>query len=605
MNPANFPMMSQDTHRLKQRLALVIAACLLPLVAHAQWQTQTFNSPGGWSAIYLHVDATHKTIDEIVPVEVEEVWYWRSALSTVQFLTSPQEPVDGGSQWLVWKRGKPNETSLNSLQGNSAFLVKVNSGSPITWSIKGRTTPPRYLWTSTGVNLLGYSTPTGAAPTLESFLLAQPNASLFDLEFYKYIGGDLSAQNPQKVIALRTENLERGQSYWIRSKSGSFNRYFGAFEVSLQDARGVTFGDDRSLYRIRLQNLTKNEINVNLSHLASEAPPSGETAIHDRPPLLLRGALNAQTLEYSFADLNGSAQTVNLKASGELGSAAEVVIGLNRSQMSEAAGTLYAGILRFADDLGFSQVDIPVSAEKASLTGLWVGEASIRQVRHDLTYFARNGDGSPIRNDSGAATIVSNRVDFGTTPRAFPLRMIVHVDAAGNASLLQRAYVGIASNVVATVATSEAALDPEHMISARRITTTHLPWSKVNTPWAFTGTFGRGNLLNTTVTTAHGDQSSNPFLHSYHPDHDNRNATFTATLPRGRESFDIVRDMALQLDAPAGDFSNITSAHREVTGTYAETITLRGKDAEQKQYAIQGTFTLSRLSEIATLTTTP
>lgn len=576
---------------------------LFPPAAQAQWQTQTVTLQPGWNGVFLHVDASHAAIETLVPLAVDEIWYWNPDPSTLQFIDDPQEPVDGGSQWLVWKRGLPAETTLANLMGNAAYLIQVTGASPVNLTLKGKPVPPRYQWTTTGVNILGYSSPTGGAPTLETFLLAQPSASLFDLAHYKYVGGPLSPTNPARVLNLRGEPLDRGRAYWVRSQSDSFNRYFGAFELSLQDQNGVHFSDNRSSYRIRVRNLTKNEITVTLNHLASEAPPAGQSAITGQPPLLLRGALDPMTLQYAFTDLNAGAQTITLKAAGDPEASAEVVIGLNRASLTGNAGDLFAGILRVTDDLGFTQADIPVSAVKADLSGLWVGDALIREVRHDLTFFARNAAGQIMRDANGAATVLSQDITFGQTPRAMPLRLLVHVDAAGNAKLLQRAYIGIADNVVGTIATKQSLLSAQHLASARRLSATHLPWTKDNAPWSFANPFARGSTITTTVSTLHSQQGANPFLHTYHPDHDNRNATFDANLPRGFESYDVVRGVAMQLSAPGMQFGDLTSSHKEVNGTYSEVITLKGKGSEQKQYAIRGTFTLNRLSVVPTLTT--
>jgi hypothetical protein len=583
--------------------ALIALLCLGALTAQAQWQTQTVTLQPGWNGAFLHVDASHAAIETLVPAQVDEIWYWNPDPSTLQFINDPQEPVDGGSQWLVWKRGLPTETTLANLMGNGAYLIQVTGAAPVNLTLRGKPVPPRYQWTTTGVNILGYSSPTGGAPTLESFLLAQPSASLFDLTHYEYTGGPLSPSNPARVLNLRSETLDRGKAYWVRSQSDSFNRYFGAFELSLQDQNGVHFSDMRSSYRIRIRNLTKNEITVTLNHLVSETAPAGQTAIVGQPPLLLRGALDPMTLQHAFADLNAGPQTVTLKPAGDPEASAEVVIGLDRASMGGSAGNLFGGILRITDDLGFTQADIPVSAVTADRSGLWVGDALIREVRHDLTFFARNDAGQLMRDANGAATVLSQDITFGPTPRAMPLRLLVHVDAAGNAKLLQRAYIGIDDDVVGTIATKQSLLSVQHLASARRLSASHLPWTKANNPWAFTGGFARGSTLNTTVATLHNAQGANPFVHTYHPDHDNRNATFDAELPRGFESYDVVRDVALQLSAPGMEFGDLTSSHREVNGAYSEVITLKGKGTEQKQYAIRGTFRLNRLSVVPSLTT--
>ena len=587
--------MKTKSLRLFKCLCATAALLLASLHASAQWQTQSFTSKLGWNAVFLHVDASHDSIEAQVPIDIQELWLWKPNLSTLQFITSPQEPTDGGSQWLVWKRGIPSESTLVSLIGNAAYLVYNASVGDVNWSLKGKPVPPRQIWTTSGVNFIGYSSPSVSPPNFENFLLKGGSALLTDLEHYQYIGGPLE-NNPRKILALRNEPVTRGRAYWARSKSGSFNRYFGAFEASLQKADGVNYGESLSTYRIRLRNLTSEPITVTLDHLASETPPAGETAIVGRPPLLLRGELDIANLTFAFSQLNAGPQTFDLAPAGETESSIEVVIGLDRADMGGSPGDLFAGILRFTDSLGFTRIDVPSSADRAALSGLWVGDAKLSQVRHNLSYFARNPAGDILFNENGSPTVTSNNVTLGATQRSFPLRLIVHVDENGVSRLLQRVYVGINAELESQISVNETLIAPQYLFRARRISATHLPWSKANAPWTLAGAFDRGQTLAALVNTPHGDQAANPFLHTFHPDHDNRNATFDQYLARGVESYDINRNVSLTIANPANTFNALTSGHRTLMGIYTETMTLRGKGSEAKEYAAQGEFTLNRIS---------
>ena len=121
-------------------------------------------------------------------------------------------------------------------------------------------------------------------------------------------------------------------------------------------------------------------------------------------------------------------------------------------------------------------------------------------------------------------------------PKSYPLRLIVHNPDAGNAVLLQRVCYGFDTSTNVAVTSGESALHPAYLRSARRITATHLPWTSNNTVWAMSGRLGQDTNLSAMLSVVYDDQSSNPFLHTYHPDHDNLNSTFTATLAQGSES---------------------------------------------------------------------
>ena len=151
--------------------------------------------------------------------------------------------------------------------------------------------------------------------------------------------------------------------------------------------------------------------------------------------------------------------------------------------------------------------------------------------------------------------------------------------------------------------TRENLLLPGSLSNARRISATHLPFSDGNAGWAFTGQFAQGQAMSAQVNLAFGDYASNPFLHSFHPDHDNLNALFSATEPRGAESYDVERKVTLTFTAPGSDFASLVSGGNQMTGQYAEEIVLKSRGTESRQIDTAGAFVLKRISEIPTLTT--
>jgi hypothetical protein len=171
-------------------------------------------------------------------------------------------------------------------------------------------------------------------------------------------------------------------------------------------------------------------------------------------------------------------------------------------------------------------------------------------------------------------------------------------------NLLQHVYVGPGKNTTNTVvATREAFLDPAQLAAARRITATHLPFSTTNAPWSATGTFSAGNVLLFTVNESYKDQASNPFLHTFHPDHDNLDANFKTLQPRGVESYDINRAVKMTFNPPGNDFSSLTAAAQTRSGTYEETMTIGAQGGATRDFRLSGSFTLQLISPVATLTT--
>lgn len=593
---------------MKHVLFAVALALIVPS-ARAQWLNQSMVLTQGWNAVFLHVDASHTTLDALVGSDssnpIVEVWRWNPP-ATTQFTDSPQSPT-ASSEWSNWVRTQP-ASSLQRLVGDAAYLVRVGVNvSTYTWTIKGRPIPPRHSWTTTGVNFIGFPTVPVNPPKFENFLAQSPDIQA-PPEIYRYVGGELGAGNPAKLISslFRAVEVTRGNAYWVRSQD-VFTHYFGPFEVKV-NGTGIDFGDGLSTATVRLRNLTTNALTINLTLAGSEGSPSGQTMIHSTPPLIVRGDFNATNLVYGYSSLPvGGNRAWTLAPANLPGSEIEAVIGLNRSAITANAGALLAGILRFSDSLGFLQVDVGVSALAGSNAGLWVGSAVVDEVGHFLKSYSRDSANNPVVSSNGNYVVSGVDTSLGRVLRPYPLRLIVHNPASGNAALLQRVFVGLDANTNTILSLKETAISPLFLKEARRLSAVHLPWNATNTGWSFNGRFSSQTNLTATVALGYDARASSPFLHTYHPDHDNLDATFKNLVPQGSESYRVERQITLSLAPPANDFSSLVSANRTVTGTYNEIITLKGLARaggtnDTRQFGVRGNFTLNRVSDVSQLT---
>ena len=598
-------------------LLLVLFVLAFPSAARAQWLTQTLTLKPGWNAVYLHVDASHNSLDNLVGGQsgnpIKEIWLWLPPDSTFQFTTQPANPTVPNSQWAVWD-GTANET-LTRLVGNAAYLVNNTNTVDYTWIIKGKPVPPRYQWTTTGLNFIGFPTPAATSSTLtvDTFLNPAPDFKS-NADIYQYTGGDLGDSNPAKVSSalFRGTYVPRGKAFWIRSGT-AYNRYFGPVEVNLQNSSGVTFGDSLGTYSVRLKNVTSTSTTVTMSLIASESVPvttPAQTPIVSTPPMLVRGALNTTNLTYPSTTLSANGSTTfTLPPQGQPGSELEIVLGLNRSLMTQPAGSLYAGVLRFTDSTNLEQVDVPVTATVSSTAGLWVGAASVTSVNQYLKTYQLDANGAPVTapiTTNGAPYVSTGLITSpGAVARAYPLRLIVHNSSAGSANLLQRVYTGQSPTKDTVVATQETFLDTASLSTARRISATHLPFSHTNLFWPqASGTLGQGSSLVFNVSLNYNDHAANPFLHRYHPDHDNLGTDFVTIQPQGAESYTVNRQITLTVTAAATDFASLTAASTRLGGTYAEVVTFKGSGSNSRAFTVGGTFTLNRICPIDTLTTT-
>lgn len=583
--------------RFGRVLALIQLLWMLPV--GAQWITQTNSLTTGWNSIYLHVDASHVNLNDLMAsaTPITEVWLWTPP-STQQFIESPVSPTSTSGQWSKWTRTEGASSQLQRLVPNAAYWVKVSS--LYTWPVQGKPVAPQYQWTSSGLNFIGFPTPQTNSVTYEKFL--QPVPSLMEAsEIYRSIGGAFAGGNPARVSDFARTSLKRGEAVWMRLSTG-YNRYFGPFELDLSGSRVVSFGKNATQFSLRIRNQIDSTNTITLNLVPSETPPTGEASIVGVPPLLIRGALDRSTLVYDYQNLRTN-QSVRwtLPPRGRPGSDIQVVIGLARNSLEGSAGALSAGILQFTDDQGLLRVDVGVSAEKASTAGLWVGEAQVTHVVQYLTSFERDPVGKPVirlTEEDGAYSVLFTNQVVAAVPRNFPLRLIVHDDGT-NAHLMQRVFLGVDPNTNTVVATRQDLLWQERLSSARRITAVHFPWSANNAPWALSRT---NNVYFTEIATSFDQSSVNPFIHQYHPDHDNLNATFTQAVPKGQESYGIKRQIWLSVQSAGTDYRSQTTGALDRNGVYDETITLEGTGSNARTFRVLGTFSLNRISDAPTLT---
>ena len=592
------------------RVALVLGLGALP--GSAQWITQTNQLKAGWNAVSLFVDASHAPISDVMPSDgsVEEVWLWKPS-STQQFIDSPQVPTGTGSQWSKWTFNLGPSSELQRLIPNASYYVKVkDSATTYNWLLKGKPVAPQYVWTSSGLNFIGFPVPDGNMGYERFF---QPVPSLLETaEIYRSPGGDFGAGNPARVFDTARTVFSRGEAVWMRVAAG-YNRYFGPFEVSLSGNRSIQFGKSGTQASFRIRNQSKSTNVITLKMLPSEAAPSGQTAVVGLPPLILRGELDQSTLKYTGIPLSTNQVSTNIDDDGEEaitwtlppqgrpGSDVQVVLGLARDSMPGQAGDLSACVLRLTDSAGLLQVDLGVGAVKAANSGLWVGEALVTQVVQYLKNYERDPVGNPVvrltEADGAFSVLVTNEV-VGGVSRPFPMRLILHNDGT-NTVLLQRVFLGLNPQTNAIFTTQQRFLDPAQLGSARRISAAHLPWSAQNTPWPITIT---SNVYRVEIATPYDSPSVNPFIHQYHPDHDNLNASFTQLLPKGRESYSIQRTVWLSPQAAGFDYQSRTTGSLDLNGVYDEKIEVGGSGANTRTFRVLGTFTLNRISDLPTLT---
>jgi hypothetical protein len=539
-------------------------------MARAQWQTTTYALKGGWNAIHLTGDAKQDTLDNLLPAGVLEVWRWNPNPTSVQFTQSPLIPAPGTPEWSVWKRGLPLESTLTQLTGQTSYLVKCSgtAATTITVPLKQSPLPPSANWVRSGANLMGFpSRFNGNYPSFTSYFATFPIATAANTKIFKYVGGELGAGNPIQIFSPSQERVDRNQAYWFSAEVvGNFT---APVQISLSANTGLTYGRTGSTITARVRNRTGNPLTLTMTPETSEAAPLGQPGVTGPVPLTRRtfDTTTAQWIETpitaAFNEVIGPQSTV------------EIQFGIDRghaSMTSAAADAFFASLLRVRDGGGLFDTTLPASASRSSTAGLWVGDIQLRQAGY-------------------TAAGVEN------TAREMPLRTLLHVSPDNTARLLSRVFIGqlAAGAHDVGLCSDESLLKADAKATAQRLTSVHLPLDRV---LPGTGSVAPGSTFTCTVQVPYTDPT-NPFLHQYHPDHDNKSPR-GAPLPAGVESQNITRVCSFTFTAapPPGSTASATGWGSSVIGgTYSEVLS----GLHKNNITVGGTFELRRASELGIL----
>ncbi|EDY80836.1 hypothetical protein VDG1235_453 [Verrucomicrobiia bacterium DG1235] len=422
----------------------VLVSLIFVSAASAQWKTEHFDLKAGYNAIWLTVDCSDRAIDDLLSgnSEVIEIWQWNVDASSSRFTASPIAPDQPDSQWKVWKRGLPSETTLSLLTANAAYLVRVADGAPdMTLPLKGKPVAPRYQWKSSGVNFVGFPMLASEDTSFTEFLSYSSVLKQAPPVFY-YNGGDL-ASNPRRLVIPDATSVERGKAYWVQVND--YTDFYGPLKISALNGEGVEYGSKLNSATIRVKNVAdpvKNKtLTATFSLLDSEAAP-GESSVEAAVSLRVRGSLDAN-LQFTYESLPA---TITLAPGEEV----DVVFDANRADMA-VTGKRYESVLRITDSLLHTQVDLPVSAIGSSKSGVWVGGAIINSVNRVETLSGPETDaplGTPDGEGAEETSSVISTVTIAEGVRSETLVFESSFDVEGRAFLNDGAL--LESNVVVT-----------------------------------------------------------------------------------------------------------------------------------------------------------
>jgi hypothetical protein len=510
-------------------------------------------------------------MEEIFPTSsgVSEVWRWNPNTDKVLFTQNPSALTEQSDEWTVWKRDS-DEKLLQRMVGNSAYLVNCSAATTLT--IKQKAIPPAATWLRSGANFIGFPVKSGGA-TFSSYFArmitgdpSTPYGLLSNTKLFSYVGGALGPSNP---VIFRLANLvEPDKAYWFDTQTVS--DFYGPLAFETPADAGISFGRTASTVSLGVTNRTTSAQTLTLTLVNSLEAPAGQPTIGGPAPLLKTEADGTRSSATSF--------TVSVPGSGR----ATVEFQIDRAGMVD--GKVYASTLVVTDLAGLMEVRLPVTAQAATSAGLWVCQVAVSSV------------------SSTTAAAAASSTTSQSTGHTFPLAFLLHVDAAGTVRVLRQAYVGklTASGNAMGISLLERLVQSAAVSDVKPVRYFSPIMPRLSPLVVASGTASDGSKVSWGLVHAHNDPA-NPFVHTYHPDHDNLDAKFATPLPAGVESYTVTRSCALDFTTTPPNGKTIVGWGTTILGgIYTETMA----GVNKAPITLGGIFTMRRLSEISTIDTT-
>ncbi|MBN2508592.1 MAG: hypothetical protein JXQ71_18100 [Verrucomicrobia bacterium] len=569
----------------------LIATVLLSYLAcpcGAQWLTQHIPLVPGWNAVFLEVQPEPRACEEVFKnMPIESVWKWDRRFSTMQFNLDPAVLLPEAPDWRVWLPPTDRRAFLSrlfELQGSRAYLVKVATNAiPFMLAVKGRVMLPNLDWYPHSLNLVGFPVHPAHPPTFTDFFRFTP-----EVDTSRYYANELYRIDAlgvgQRIVQPARDHLQPGAAYWIGCARAP--AHHSALHVTPKGVNALDFGEFLVQRDLSIKNThPSSAITVWLRQQPSEDPPptGGFPELAGPVPLSYLAKNDTNEWVWNHFPATGLSRTL---AAGE-----EWVLrmGVRRVDLApyEPQGTngaAYQSILEVTDAGQSLLIRIPALVKKPADVamvgaleahddneGLWVGLATVGQVN------------APAYTNS-----------LLNTPAPISFRLLVHVDGYAQARLLQQvvlAWDNTLTNAPHTNGTyalwAGEPGPPADATDLSRISSVAFP---VMPPLLLDGVFT--NVLSGTIELG-CDDPTNPFLHRYHPMHDNLDWSYQAHT-NAVETRTNSRALILAFNPITNGCANPYYGADLVSGTYHETMS----GLRAQPIVMEGTFSLRRISRI-------
>jgi hypothetical protein len=536
----------------------------------------------------------------------------------VQFIQDPSEARVKTPKWLaIFTAGPKSLSNLYAISANRAYLIHVTGSSPVTLNIDGRPTMRHKGWVPDSFNLTGFGL-TSSPPTFATFFA--PSKSHKDQKIYRLnnTSGAWEIVNNPSTAAMRS-----GEAFWIYCRSGS--DYQGPLTVEADGADGLDFGAGITNLSLIFRNASTTDKRVTVSQSSAGNPvalkyksydvTSGHILTKPLPAMpaftVKAGSTYTVTVEVQRDGFSGAGAS-GLEFSDADGGKVRVPVTATSNPVHKKSG-LAAGIHTEAE--GVTATSNPVN----SYPGLWSGVATLNKV-------SQVSDLENVNSSAPTATPdfeLPQSAQAKPTPAALNLNLILHQDRSGQVRLLKQAIVMYQDGTTNSDGTPRTkgryvALTKDSLIPnysgvtqrdgakvGRRLSAVGFDYtssSDTNFGTEFDGTALKctGSISATVACQLILESSdnythpTNPFLHKYHPDHDNLAGDFVTFKPEVNR---IQRDVTLAFDSTPKDNPTNPPPGWGMTvlgGTYTEYI----RGLAKGPIMVEGNFTINLATDV-------
>ena len=516
------------------RILLLLAAGLIagPVSAQTATYQQVIDLEPGWNAIYLDVEPEDNRMAAVfADVPVISAWRWLPQQAGARFIEDPAEGLQNIEGWFAWFPEPRPEAFLSNLfrvNANTAYLVRVGGTESHQIVLEGRPELVPITWQTDAFTLTGLPVAETNPPTFAEFFVNSGNHR--DQPVYT-----LGTDGRWTPVDAATTPIEAGRAYWVYTEGNS--TYQGRMEVVLDQGVSLEYSAALENIRVVLRNRSDLPGSFQVRRLSgatmplaflNEDPDTGETGWPFLPTTYVVDAPARDdvfiTLGIVRRDFTASRMEQVLEITDEFGERVLLHAGGNTIQPF-VAPTRGGG------------AKMPTTG----FAGLWMGEVEVNAVSESQL-------GGVTPEDA---------------PQTFNQRFLIHVDTAGQVRLIKDviqmwqdgtlvpsdedpAFDEVDEPGRYVLLTDPALIGLYNGAATRNGQPIGLRFSTVAYDFPgdsllFEGEFGPANQITTTLVIE-PDLPTNPFLHRYHPDHDNRDAQF---LNPRIEAYQIVREMRL------------------------------------------------------------